>query len=204
MIYNNINMRSIIILQLLSTFALAVEYINDEFSIDLNLDQKNEIIQLKKKNGLDYLAILSSDQKLLFEHELIPMGKNSKLKKISHIKINDQHQCLLGHYFEGQTKVQAPKRSSRLYSFCFLVSNLRKIYVQDLGYIHWDYQSVAGFQTLESLLTYKNHIFQNYPSVLMTLKQNERIRSWQFDSRLGQWINLPERMFAEYAVKPAR
>ena len=194
----------IILLQLLSTFTLAVEYINDEFSIDLNLDQKNENIVLKKKNGLDYIIIFSHDNKNLFQHELTPMGKNSKLTKISHVIINDQHQCMLGYYFQGQTNVKALKSSSRLYSFCFMVSNLRKVYVQDLGYIHWNYQSVASYQTLESFLSYRNHIYQNYPSVLLTLKQNQRVRSWQFDSRLSQWISLPERMFAEYGVKPVR
>ncbi len=92
----------------------------------------------------------------------------------------------------------------RLLSFCFYVKNIRKIIVQDLGYLFWDFKAVSSYQQLENTISIKNHIFQNRASALLVLKQDQRSRSWQFDSKNNQWIGLPERMYAEYALKPIR
>lgn len=189
---------------ILSKNLICDEVTVDTFEIDLNLDKISEKVVLSKKNGLDQISIFKSDNELLFKHEITPMGKNSFIKKITHVKVNSLQQCLLLHYMEGQTGVKAPKRSSRLLSFCFHTANLKKITVQDLGYLFWDMQSVASYMKEDVNLELKDHFYQSRPSALLILKQLEKVRSWQFDTKESFWIKLPERMYAEYAVRPSR
>jgi hypothetical protein len=183
---------------------IAAEIILETFDVDLNLDKVNEKIQLGKKNGLDTISILKNSNEAIFTHELTPMGKNSQVRKFSHLKINLLQQCLLFHYFEGQTGVVNHKRSLRLLSFCYHTANLTKISVQDLGYLYWDLKSVASYMQLNGNLNIKSHVNQGVASALLTLKQENRSRSWQFNTLENAWYRLPERMYAEYGIKPAR
>ena len=189
---------------LASFFSFSSELLLDEFNVDLNLDQQNERIQLLKKNGLDYLVVFSHDQKLLFQHELIPMGKNSQIKKIRLVKVHLQHQCLLTYFDQGQTNVKSLKRSIRLMSFCFHVNNVKKVAAQDLGYLFWDYQAVSSYQVLESNILLNQIFWDNNFTTILSLKNDHRIRSWVFNIPIMQWSSLPERMFAEYAIKLVR
>jgi hypothetical protein len=197
-------MKTFFLLFVLSINVFSFEFVIDEFNLDLNLDQKEERLQLIKKNGLDYITLFSHDHKIVFQHEIIPMGKKSQLKKISHVKVNSDQQCLLAYYDEGQTNIKSIKKSMRLMSFCFQVNNLRKVKVQDLGYLFWDYLAVSSYQKLESELSMNNIFFKNRLSLILALKSEQRTRSWIFDTKSVQWLNLPERMYAEYAIKPMR
>ncbi len=194
----------ILIYFLLSIELVCSETILETFEMDLNLDKNNEKVIVSKKNGLDRVSILKPDSELLFEHEITPIGKNSLIRKITHVKINLMQQCLFLHYFEGQTGVKAVKRSTRLLSFCFHAADLKKMTVQDLGYLFWDMQAVASYMQEDVRLEVKEHTTRGQPSALLVLKQLERIRSWQFDSKQAFWTRLPERMYAEYAVRPSR
>lgn len=197
-------MKKLAIFLLLCLNAFSTELVRDLFEIDLNLDDKKEKVVLKKKNGLDYLAVLNDNDEKIFEHEITPMGNGSHFQKVTHVILNKLQQCLLVHHQEGTTGVKAKKRSTRLFSFCFATNNLKNMSVQDLGYLFWDYQSVGAYQQLESIISIKNHFIQGATSAVLVLRQDQRTRSWRFNSKISAWSKLPESMYAQYGVKPAR
>lgn len=184
------------------TYAAIINY--DEMEFDLNKDLKMEKMLLSKKLGLDLVQILSSSKDLLFEHEFTPMGKSSKFAKISQVIIDSEHQCLLLYYFQGVTGVSSPKKSSRLLSLCYKVSNLKDMQLQDLGYTSWDYLGVSSFLKLEGVVNINKYIFYGKIKTLLTLSSDERKRAWEFNINDHMWKNLPENKYANYHVIPAR
>lgn len=176
----------------------------DHFDIDLDLDQKSEKVQLKKKNGLDYLSIMSANKDLLFEQEIVPMGKNSFIKKVTHLKVNSLEQCLLLHYDQGQTGIKSFKRSIRLLSFCYHTANLKKISVQDLGYVFWDLQAVASYMQQKAEVTIENHSIRGEATAVLILRHMDFVRTWTFNNKEFSWKKLPEKMYAEYGVRLIR
>lgn len=184
--------------------SFAANEVYEKFEMDLNKDELLEKIVLSKKYGLDLIQIFSSKEELFFEHEVTPMGKNSKVTKISQAEIDSTHQCLLVYYFQGKTGVYSPKKSSRLLSFCFNIANIKKMEVQDLGYTSWDYLTVVSYLKLEGQVNIKKYKFYGKEKILLTLSSGERNRAWEFDIKENKWLKLPEYKFAQFQVVPSR
>jgi hypothetical protein len=202
-------MKNVIIVHLLFTYLYSLSCLGEivaieSFDMDLNLDDRMEKVIIAKNNGLDVLQILSPKNATLFQYELTPLGRDSRIQKITQAKMSSNQQCLLAYYNQGKTGVHGPKNSTRIFSFCFKVSNLRKILVQDLGYVYWDYLAVASFQQLQSLVILNRYLFYSKEKILLTLKGDERKRAWEFSLKDTVWVKLPERRYAEYRVIPTQ
>lgn len=94
------------------------------YRIDLNGDKIEETLQPQKRDGVDWLEIRDSSERILFQEKLLAMGAESVLYKIKLVQISPTAKALILFLDEGKTKGQGVESTARIYLVSFDNNNL--------------------------------------------------------------------------------
>ncbi len=97
------------------------------YQINIDSDKELEGIRVIKKDGLDFIEILSEFGERLFEAKLVGIGKESSLFKIQLKGISKDTNTLILHFYEGKIDSTKFEASARLYFLTYKKNNLKKI-----------------------------------------------------------------------------
>lgn len=106
------------------------------YKIDLNRDSEKEGILLEKKDGIDVIKIIDKLGKTLFTHELLGLGKDSRIYKLRLVRIANQTDALIIHFFEGINESTLFQATARLYFLTIDKRNFSKVKVTQ-GPSYW-------------------------------------------------------------------
>ncbi len=85
------------------------------YSVDLNGDQFNEIIQPQKRDGVDWIEIRDNSQRKVFEAKLLAMGSESSLYKIKLAQISEKTKVMVLFLDEGKTAGRRFESTGRIF-----------------------------------------------------------------------------------------
>ena len=86
-----------------------------EYLVDLDSDGIEEVIQPEKRDGIDYLTILSSSRTIIFSARLFASGGNSSIYKIRLVYVTPTVRTLIIFLDEGSTKGLRFESVARIY-----------------------------------------------------------------------------------------
>lgn len=85
------------------------------YSIDLNNDGIEEFIQPQKRDGVDYLEILNSSRRKVFEGKLLAMGGESSIYKVKLVYLSPKIKLLMIFLDEGRTVGRRFESTARVF-----------------------------------------------------------------------------------------
>ncbi len=89
------------------------------YRIDLNDDNIEETLQPQKRDGVDWLEIRDSSERILFQEKLLAMGSESVLYKIKLVRISATAKAIILFLDEGKTHGQGFESTARIYLISF-------------------------------------------------------------------------------------
>jgi hypothetical protein len=89
------------------------------YSIDLNEDGIEEILQPQKRDGVDWIEIKDSSQRKVFESKLLAMGGESVIYKAKLARISPNTKLLILFLDEGKTSGRRFESTARIYLVTF-------------------------------------------------------------------------------------
>lgn len=95
------------------------EFASPLYHYDLNGDGREEVIQVLKRDGIDWLDITGHDKAKLFSGKLWAMGIGSSLYRVRVIQLSPTTRVLVLHLYEGKTESKKLESSARLYFLTF-------------------------------------------------------------------------------------
>jgi hypothetical protein len=105
------------------------------YRLDLNGDGIEEIIQPQKRDGVDWVEIRDSSQRILLEAKLLAMGRDSTLYKIRLVSISENIRALILFLDEGIVKGQHFESSAKIYIVSFENNDLSTLSITDGAHI---------------------------------------------------------------------
>jgi hypothetical protein len=89
------------------------------YTVDLNGDGVEEIIQPQKRDGVDWIEIKDSSKRKIFEAKLLAMGGESHIYKIKMAQISQKTKLLLIYLDEGRTVGRRFESTARIFLLTF-------------------------------------------------------------------------------------
>lgn len=105
--------------QELSHFAAQFTVNGPNYRVDLNGDGIEESIIPQKRDGVDWIEIRDSAQRIVFEHKLLSMGSRSVLYKIKLVNLSKDVRALILFVDEGITAGRRFESTAKLYFISF-------------------------------------------------------------------------------------
>lgn len=96
-----------------------------QYILDLNGDGIDEVIQPKKRDGVDWLEIKDSSMRNIFEAKLLAMGGNSSIYKIKLAHLSGSVRVLIVFLDEGKTEGRRFESTARIFLIPFENNDLR-------------------------------------------------------------------------------
>lgn len=97
------------------------------YFIDLNDDKIEEIIQIQKRDGVDWLEIKNFSLVKIFETKLVSMGGESSVYKLKLVKISSTVTALIVFLDEGKTNGKKFESTGRIFVLSYENDDLSKI-----------------------------------------------------------------------------
>jgi len=89
------------------------------YTIDLNNDGIEEVIQPQKRDGVDWIEIKDSSQRKIFDAKLLAMGGESVIYKAKLAYISSTTKLLMLYLDEGKTAGRRFESTARIYLITF-------------------------------------------------------------------------------------
>lgn len=99
------------------------------YSIDLNSDGIEEVIQPQKRDGVDWIEIKDSSNRKIFEAKLLAMGGESTIYKAKLAHLSLKTKVLILFLDEGKTNGKRFESSARIYLVSFENNDLTNIHI---------------------------------------------------------------------------
>lgn len=99
------------------------------YSIDLNSDGIEEVIQPQKRDGVDWIEIKDSSNRKIFEAKLLAMGGESTIYKAKLANLSLKTKVLILYLDEGKTNGKKFESSARIYLVSFENNDLTNIHI---------------------------------------------------------------------------
>jgi hypothetical protein len=96
------------------------------FEIDINEDGTSEKLLFQKRDAEDWFVVSNPYGTTLFEAKLDPLGRDSRIYKITLVKVSPTVRTLIIHYYVGLTKYLNLESNARLYFITVQNGDLRK------------------------------------------------------------------------------
>ena len=97
------------------------------YSIDLNNDGIEEVIQPQKRDGVDWIEIKDSTNRKIFDAKLLAMGGESVIYKAKLAYLSLTTKLLILYLDEGKTNGKKFESTARIYLLTFENNDLEKI-----------------------------------------------------------------------------
>ena len=94
------------------------------YKFDFDGDKVEESIQPQKRDGVDWLEIRNSSERILFEAKLLAMGAESSIYKIKVVNISEKVKAAILFLDEGQTVGKKFESTARIYVLTYENNNL--------------------------------------------------------------------------------
>ena len=104
------------------------------FELDINEDGTPEKLLFQKRDGEDWVLMSNPYGTTLFEAKLDPLGKDSRVYKITLVNVSPTVRTLIVHYYVGLTKYLNMESNARLYFITVEDGNFRKTSFYRAGY----------------------------------------------------------------------
>ena len=89
------------------------------YSVDLNGDGIEEMIQPQKRDGVDWIEIRNTTQRKIFEAKLLAMGGESSIYKAKLVYLSSTTKLLMLFLDEGKTSGRRFESTARIYLITF-------------------------------------------------------------------------------------
>ncbi len=89
------------------------------YSIDLNDDGIEEVVQPQKRDGVDWIEIKDSSQRKIFDSKLLAMGGESVIYKAKLARLSPTVKVLIVFLDEGKTSGRRFESTARIYLITF-------------------------------------------------------------------------------------
>ena len=89
------------------------------YSVDLNGDGIEEMIQPQKRDGVDWIEIRNTTQRKIFEAKLLAMGGESSIYKAKLVYLSSTTKLLMLFLDEGKTSGRRFESTARIYLVTF-------------------------------------------------------------------------------------
>ena len=89
------------------------------YSVDLNGDGIEEMIQPQKRDGVDWIEIRNTTQRKIFEAKLLAMGGESSIYKAKLVYLSSTTKLLMLFLDEGKTSGKRFESTARIYLITF-------------------------------------------------------------------------------------
>jgi hypothetical protein len=99
------------------------------YSIDLNNDGIEEIIQPQKRDGVDWIEIKDSTHRKIFEAKLLAMGGESVIYKAKLVYLSLTTKLLILYLDEGKTAGKKFESTARIYLVTFENNDLTNMHI---------------------------------------------------------------------------
>jgi hypothetical protein len=97
------------------------------YRLDLDGDKIEEIIQPSNKDGVNWIEIKNSSERILFSQKLFAMGATARLYKIKLVNISKSVKALILFMDEGYTSGRETEMTARISVLSFENNDLTKI-----------------------------------------------------------------------------
>lgn len=106
-----------------------IDVVGASYRMDLNDDRVEEILIPQKRDGVDWIEVRSSDQKLIFESKLPAIGSGSFIYKIKFVHLSSKVKALILFMDEGITKGKKFESTGRFFVMSFEDNDLSTMYL---------------------------------------------------------------------------
>lgn len=97
------------------------------YKLDLNGDGIEESLQPQKRDGVDWLEIRDSSERVIFEAKLLAMGGESVLYKMKLVYLSKKVRTLILFLDEGLTKGRRVESTAQVYFLSYENNNLKTL-----------------------------------------------------------------------------
>jgi hypothetical protein len=97
------------------------------YQINLDRDKFPEGIRIEKRDGLDFVVVLSRFGEKVFESKLLGIGNKSRIFKIQLKTISKDTNALIIHFYEGKIDSTKFESTARLYFLTFPKNDYKKM-----------------------------------------------------------------------------
>ena len=97
------------------------------YQINLDQDKFPEGIRIEKRDGLDFIVVLSRFGEKVFESKLLGIGNKSRIFKIQLKTISKDTNALIIHFYEGKIDSTKFESTARLYFLTFPKNDYKKM-----------------------------------------------------------------------------
>jgi hypothetical protein len=97
------------------------------YQINLDQDKFLEGIRIEKRDGLDFIVVLSRFGEKVFESKLLGIGNKSRIFKIQLKTISKDTNALIIHFYEGKIDSTKFESTARLYFLTFPKNDYKKM-----------------------------------------------------------------------------
>lgn len=97
------------------------------YQINLDRDKFPEGIRIEKRDGLDFIVVLSRFGEKVFESKLLGIGNKSRIFKIQLKTISKDTNALIIHFYEGKIDSTKFESTARLYFLTFPKNDYKKM-----------------------------------------------------------------------------
>jgi hypothetical protein len=99
------------------------------YSIDLNDDGIEEVVQPQKRDGVDWIEIKDSSQRKIFDSKLLAMGGESVIYKAKLARLSPTVKVLMLFLDEGKTSGRRFQSTARIYLITFENNDLATMHI---------------------------------------------------------------------------
>jgi hypothetical protein len=97
------------------------------YKINLDKEKQLEGIRIEKRDGIDFIVVLSQFGEKVFEEKLQGIGRKSRIFKLQLKTISDETNALVIHFYEGQIDSTKFESTARIYFLTFPIANYKKM-----------------------------------------------------------------------------